>query len=42
LNPQTLAVVGDPTNSVHCGAVVSAFITMDLTAPKWHLLLFLG
>jgi hypothetical protein len=30
------------TNSVHCGAAVSAFITMDLTAPKWHLRLFLG
>jgi hypothetical protein len=42
LNPQTLAVVGGFTNSVHCGAVVSALITMHLTAPKWHLLRFLG
>jgi hypothetical protein len=30
------------THSVYCGAVVSAFITVHLTAKKWHLLRFLG
>jgi hypothetical protein len=42
LNPQTLAVVGDFTNSVHCGAIVSAVIAMHLTVQKWRLLRFLG
>jgi hypothetical protein len=32
LNPQTLAVVGDFTNSMHCGAVVDAVVA--LVGPK--------